>query len=183
MKKFALTLTLGLILLAMPALAGDHPSSHVDKHAEGHSGNHPMATKSGWFDLQNCEFCKNLTADPDLLPHLTWETIKTENGFAQISTCAPEFKDSYNKCNQAIAKLGNDMMTGKVNPMQVKMCGSCAGFGQFMMAGVKTENIHGEAADVMLVSSDDPAIVQKLHDYADRNNQEMAEMMASAHGK
>ena len=55
MKTFALIL--GLVLLALPALAGDHPSS----------ADHPLATASGWFDLENCEFCKNLLSDPELL--------------------------------------------------------------------------------------------------------------------
>ncbi len=176
MKTFALILSLAL--LALPALAGDHPAS--SDHPS--SGDHPMATASGWFDLENCEFCKNLLTDPELLHHMTWETHKIENGMMNISTVAHGYEKSYKACNTAMESLGTDMMSGKVNPMEVKMCGSCAAFGQLMMAGVKMENIDGEAADIALMTSDDPAMVAKLHEYADRNNKEMAEMMASAGG-
>ena len=173
-----LALILSLALLTLPALAGDHPAKSEHPASDGHA----MATKSGWFDLQNCEFCKNLLDDPELLPHLTWETHKIANGMMNITTCDPHYAESYAKCTAAMEKLGNDMMSGKVNPMQVKMCGSCAAFGQMMMAGVSTENVDGDAADIMLITSSDPAMVAKLHEYADRNNKEMAEMMAASHG-
>jgi len=177
MKTIALILSLAL--LALPAMAGDHPASGDHPAAADHA----MDTASGWFDLANCQFCKNLLDDPGLLEHMTWETHKIEHGMMYVSTCDPDYTESYDKANKAMEKLGNDMMPGKVNPMQVKMCGSCSAFGQLMMAGVKTENIDGEAADVMIITSDDPAMVAKLHEYADRNNKEMAEMMASAgHG-
>ncbi len=170
MKTFALILS--LIIFSVPVLAGDHPEA----------AEHPMATKSGWFDLENCAFCKNLLTDPHLLEHMTWETHKTESGMMYISTCDPHYADSYAAANKAMEQLGNDMMTGKVNPMEVKMCGSCAAFGQLTMAGVKMENIDGEAADIMLFWSHDPALVAKLHEYADRNNSEMAEFMTAADG-
>jgi hypothetical protein len=163
MKTFALLIALSL--LTLPALAGDHP----------------MATESGWFDLENCAFCKNLLTDPELLEHMTWETHRIENGMMYITVVDPGYQKSYVAANKAMEKLGNDMMTGAVNPMQVKMCGSCAEFGQLMMAGVEMENIDGDAADIMLITSTDPQMVAKLHAYADRNNKEMAEFMAASH--
>jgi hypothetical protein len=164
MKTFALILVLAL--LALPALAGEHA----------------MATKSGWFDLEHCDFCKNLLKDPELLHHMTWETHKIDNGMMYISTCDPAYAESYAACNAAMEKLGNDMMTGAVDPTTVQMCGSCAAFGELMMAGVTMENIDGEAADISLVTSSDAEMVDKLHAYADRNNKEMDELMASSGG-
>jgi hypothetical protein len=163
MKTLVLMLTVAV--LTLPALAGEHP----------------MATESGWFDLQNCEFCKNLTTDPGLLQHMTWETHKIENGMMYITTIDPHYRESYNKANQAMETLGTDMMSGKVNPMQVKMCGSCADFGMLMMAGAKMEMIQGEAADISLITSTNPDVVAKLHAHADRDNEEMAAMMAAGH--
>ena len=181
MKTFALILIIAA--LAVPVLAGDHPATAEHPKTADHpsAGNHPMATESGWFDMTNCEFCKTMLVEPELLHHATWETHKIENGFIYVGTVEPEYAEAMATAGVAMEKLGSDMMTGKVNPMSVKMCGSCAAMGQFMMAGVKMEKIQGEAADVTIVTSDDPKMVAKLHEYADRNTKEMAEMMAMGH--
>jgi len=158
-----------LVVMTMAAVAG--------------AAEHAMRTESGWFDMANCEFCKNLIEDPGLLPHMTWENHKIANGMIQITTVQPEFAKSYQKCSMAMQTLGGDMMSGKRNPAEVKMCGSCAAFGQMMMAGVKMENVEGQAADVALITSEDPAMVAKIHEYCDRNNKEMALLMGESHGE
>jgi len=144
------------------------------------AGDHPTKTESGWFDLENCVFCKNMMEDPGLLPHMTWENHKIANGMLQIFTVTPEYAESYAKCMQAMETVGNDMMNGKVNPMEAKMCGSCAAYGQLMMAGAKMENVKGDAADCALMTSEDPAVVAKIHEFCDRNNKEMALLMGGA---
>ena len=141
----------------------------------------PTKTASGWFDMENCQFCKNLLADPGLLPHMTWESHNFAGGMVQISTVEPAYAASYAKAGQAMEKLGADMMNGTVNPMTVKMCGSCTEFGQLMMAGVTMENVDGEAADVTIITAADPALVTRIHKYCDRNNKEMALMMGGDH--
>ena len=166
MKKIALIVTACAVLtLAAAAVAGDHP----------------LKTESGWFDMQNCAFCKNLSADPELLPHMTWENHNFAGGMIQIATVDPAYTASYEKCSQAIEKLGAEMMNGTVNPMTVKMCGSCTAFGQLMMAGVTMENVDGDAADVTVITSADPALVTRIHEYCDRNNKEMALLMGGDH--
>ena len=144
---------------------------------------HPMRTDSGWFDLQNCVFCENLLKDPDLLPHMTWESHKFAGGMVQIFTVPAEHKESYVNAMKAMETIGNDLMSGKTNPMATKMCGSCAAYGQLMMAGATSEYVPGDAADVAIVTADDPALVAKIHEYCDRNNKEMALMMGGAHGE
>ncbi|MFO7608449.1 MAG: hypothetical protein R6X35_04530 [Candidatus Krumholzibacteriia bacterium] len=160
MRKSTLFLSI-LVVLAGAAAAGDHP----------------MRTKSGWFDMEKCEVCRNLLADPELLHHMTWENLKTEDGMVQIATVQPEYEASYAECMQAMNALGNDMSSGKRDPKAVKMCGSCAAFGQMMEAGVTYETIDGEAADVTIIQADDPALVARIHEYCDRNNSEMALLM------
>lgn len=161
MKTIALLVT--IVLVALPALAGDHP----------------MKTASGWFDMDGCEFCKNLTVEPELLEHMTWESHTIGNGMITISTVEPEYAEAYATANKAMEKLGGDMMSGAVNPMQVKMCGHCSAFGQLMMAGAEMEVVTGDVADVSLITSADPALVKRIHEFCDRNNDEMAKMMAA----
>ena len=164
MKTIALLLT--VVVLALPVLAGDHPGK----------------SDSSWFDMEGCEFCKNLTADPELLHHLTWECHKISNCMLNITTVDPEYADAFATANKAMEKLGSDMMSGAVNPMQVKMCGHCAAFGQLLMAGAEMEVVPGEVAEVSLITSSDPALVTRIHEFTDHNNQEMAAMKASGHG-
>lgn len=166
MRKFTLFLSV-LVVLAGAAFAGP---------------DHPMRTESGWFDMEKCEFCRNMLADPGLLPHMTWENLKTTDGMVQIATVQPEYAASYAKCMQAMNTLGNDMSSGKRNPTEVKMCGSCAAFSQMMMEGVTYETIDGEAADVTIITADDPALVARIHEYCDRNNSEMALLMGGGGG-
>jgi hypothetical protein len=173
-----IVMLLGIVVVAAAATAawaGDHPEKTKVEH--------PLKTESGWFDMENCVFCKNLIEDPGLLPHMTWESHKIANGMVQIFTVQPQYKQSYAKCMQAMETIGNDMMSGKVNPMEAKMCGSCAAYGQLMMAGAKNEHVPGDAADVSLITADDPALVVKIHEICDRNNKEMALMMGAAHGE
>jgi hypothetical protein len=153
---------LALLVFALPVLAGEHGA---------------MKTPSGWFDMETCAFCKNLTTDPGLLEHATWESHAIENGMIYIMTVAPEYAESMAKASAAMEELGAKMQSGQVNPATVKMCGSCQAFGQLMMAGVKMETVKGDAAEVTIVTSTDPALVAKMHEIVDRNTQEMALLM------
>lgn len=157
--KVLSTLSL-LMILALPLLAGEHTSA------------------SGWFDMENCAFCKSLTEDPELLAHVTWENHKIQNGSMTITTVDPAYAAAYAKASKAMEDLGTKMTSGEVNPMEVKMCGHCQAFGQLMMAGVRMEKVVGEAAEVMLLTSDDPNIVAMIHEMTDRDIEEMKLMAA-----
>ena len=48
-----------------------------------------------WFDMENCEFCKGLMEDPQLLGNMTWEHHMISNGMMTVTTVKPEFMASY----------------------------------------------------------------------------------------
>jgi hypothetical protein len=157
-----------ILMLAVPVLAGD-PHQH------------PMKTASGWFDLEGCAFCKNLIADPALLPHMQWENHTTASGALSITVVDPQHKAAYDQAMTAMTSLGEKMHRGEVDPASVKMCGHCTAYGELMMAGAKVENVDGEAADATLITSDDPQLVAKIHEFNNRTNREMAELMSGGH--
>jgi len=152
------------VLIAVPALAGGHK------------------TESGWFDMENCAFCKNLTVDPGLLPHTTWETHAIDAGMMQVMTVDPAYAEAMATAGRAMQDLGMKIQSGEVNPMGLKMCGHCMEFGQLMMAGVHAETVSGKAAEVTLFTSDDPALVTRLQAMAARDTKEM-ELMMAGHGQ
>jgi len=159
------TMVLALLVAALPIVAGEHV----------------LKTPSGWFDMETCAFCKNLTTDPGLLEHATWETHAIENGMVYIMTVAPEYAESMAKASAALEELGAKMQSGQVDPATVPMCGSCRAFGELMMAGVKMETVKGDAAEVTIMTSTDPAVVAKMHAMVERNTQEMALLKGSEH--
>ncbi len=161
-------LILALVAFAVPALAGD-PHQH------------PMKTKSGWFDMENCGFCKNLVKDPALLEHMQWESHILPNGSLSITVVEPAYAASYAEAMGAMQALGQKMHSGEVDASKVTMCGHCAAYGGLMMAGANFQEVDGEAADVMLITSADPQVIAKIHEFTNRTNQEMAEFMAAAH--
>jgi hypothetical protein len=163
--KIVATILIMIPVIALPAVAGDH-------------GVHK--TESGWFDMENCEFCKHLVEDPGLLEHTHWETHKIDNGAVTIMSVDPEYRESYLKAGKAMAELGEKMMSGEVNPMSVRMCGHCMMYGQIMMAGAEMQEIRSEIADVSIMTADNPDVVKMIHQLVDRNEQEMKLMMAGA---
>lgn len=127
-----------------------------------------------WFDMEDCEFCKHLMDDPHLMEHMTWEWHDISNGAMSIATVEPEYRESYMKAMGAMETLAKEMETGKRNPMEVKMCGQCQAYGMLVMGGAKAEYVQSAAADVSLITSNDEAMVKKIHDYAERNRTELA---------
>ncbi len=131
-----------------------------------------MKSESGWFDFENCAFCKNLVEDPDLLMHATWESHAIKNGMMNIMTVEPASAASLAKAEKKMNDLGMKMQSGEVNPMGVKMCQSCQTTGMLIMSGVDIERVEGNAATVMLMTSDDAEVVTKLQDLAKRNTED-----------
>ena len=161
-------LLVAVLALAVPAVAGD-PHQH------------PLRTASGWFDLEGCTFCKNLIADPQLLPHMQWENHATANGSLSITMVDPAYQASYDQAMASMTSVGEKMHRGELDPATVKLCGHCAAYGELMQAGARIENIDGEAADVTLITADDPQLVAKIHEFNTRTNQEMGELMSDGH--
>jgi len=159
MKRIALICT--VVFCAVPALV---------------FGGDSMVSESGWFDFENCAFCKSLTEDPDLLHHTTWENYPIKNGAMNIMTVEPAYAESMAKVDAHMAALGGKIQNGEVNPMSLEMCGRCKHFGMLMMGGVDMERVEGEAAIVTLMTSSDPAVTKKLQEMAERDTKEMALM-------
>lgn len=159
MKKTLLLLA--MVVLALPALAAEHP----------------MKTPSGWFDMGNCVFCKNLVADPELLPHCQWETLPTSDGLAFVMAVQPGYMASLKKANAAMEATGAKLHSGELKMTDVKMCGFCQAYGELMMGGVQFETVRGDETEVSFARSSDPKMVEKMHAIAKRNKEEMAILM------
>jgi hypothetical protein len=135
-----------------------------------------VAEEKPWFDMENCSFCKTLTEDPGLLDNMTWEHHDIANGALSLTMVNDEFKESYLKAQKKMEKLGMEMAGGKA---EVHMCGHCEAYGGFMMLGAKFEVVESGAGWIILMTSDKPEVIKKIHEFAQRNRDELAKMEKS----
>jgi hypothetical protein len=131
-----------------------------------------------WFDMENCEFCVNFTETPDLMEHMTWELYDISDGIVSIGTVEVEYRPHYEKAAAAMAALGEAMENGERNPLEVKMCGHCMAYGSLMMAGANAEQVTGVAANIEIITSDNPETVKMIQEYGEKSRVALAAMDA-----
>ncbi|MBD3258987.1 hypothetical protein GF377_11185 [candidate division GN15 bacterium] len=152
--KTKLLVAVAVLALALVALAGD---------------------EKPWFDMETCSFCKHLIEDPGLLHHCDWEHHKISDGVLTVTTVEDEYLDAFNTAMANMEEAGKKMQSGEMLPM----CGMCTAMGNLMMTGAQWESVTTKHGSVSVLTSDDPAVVEKIHAFADRTNDEMAKMMAA----
>ena len=130
-----------------------------------------------WLDPENCDMCTNMMAQPGLLEHMKMENLNVGSGMISLVTVDPEFQAAYATAYAGMQKSGEKMMAGE----EMNLCGCCTDIGALMTAGAKMDNLPTANGSVMLLSSTDPKLVEKIHAHADRTNAEMAAMMESGH--
>ena len=128
-----------------------------------------------WMDMKNCSMCKNLYEQEGLMDHMTWEHHKISSGMMSITTVAPEYREKYQHAMQGMQETGKRLMSGE----KMELCHFCQTMGALMQSGARMENVHTNVGDVMLITSSDPKVVEKIHEHA----QKTIEFMEMAHGE
>lgn len=131
------------------------------------------AEDQAWFDMENCEMCKNFTAHEGLMENMTWEQHKISDGFLSVSNVTESHAEAYKTANAACNALGEKIMAGE----EVALCGSCTAMGSFLGAGAKMEEVELKTGGIMIVTSADAEMITNMHAWVDRNVEEMAKMM------
>jgi hypothetical protein len=155
LTKFAWIAVLVLFAASLTAVAGD------DK----------------WFDMENCEFCKQLMDPPEMLMHTSWEHHNIANGIVSVATVDKEYLDSWRAAEARMEEVGKRMEKGE----QVPMCNSCMALGKIMMMGAKYESFPTAHGNVSLITSDDPKMVEEIQAWGKRTTDEMAKMEGMEH--
>ena len=156
MKKVVLSLVAALVLMASPAVAQDE----------------------NWFDMQNCEICKHMGKHMDIMQDIKWEAHLLSNGMLTIAVVPEKHKkvmdDVHKKMKGTIAKLESGE--------QMDLCGFCTTMGKLKMAGVESEELETAGGQIMVMTSDDPKAVEKIHKFAKRTIEEQKKMKAAQGG-
>jgi hypothetical protein len=127
-------------------------------------------------EMENCAVCKYMAENPELMKETTWETHKIDNGMLCLTTVPKEMKKEFDaasaKMMQAIAKLEADSAKAK----ETKLCSFCQSMGELHKLHAKMQHIDTQTGAIHMVTSDDPAIVKKIHAFADKAIAEQKKM-------
>lgn len=132
----------------------------------------PPAPPSAWFDMENCEMCKPLMAQPGLMHNMTWEQHPIANGIVSITTVREPFMKQYKEAQVKMAEIAKRLQAGET----VALCPSCVAFGQCVMKGAKLETVEIKHGDLMIATSDNPELVVEMQAWARRSTEEMKKM-------
>jgi len=154
--RYPLALTILMLTLPLAALAGE----------------------GAWFDLANCDMCKHMTAEEGLMEHMEWENHLTADGYLSVTVVAPGYEEKFERAMANMQGMGAKMAAGE----ELYMCGFCQSFGGLYMAGATMENFETVGGHISVVSSRDPAVIEKIHAHAKRTIDEYAKMMGDGHG-
>ena len=129
--------------------------------------------EKAWFDLGNCDFCKNLMAEEGLMDHITkWEHHNTHNGSLTIAVVDKEYVPAFKRAGKNMEMVAERLKNGE----QVNMCGMCMSYGNLMQQGAKLEEIDSDNVFITMMYAEDPAVIEQIHMHTDRTNDELAKM-------
>ncbi len=150
------TLTMALMLILTVAVASAAPVG-------------------GWFDLENCAMCKNLTDDQELFANMEWDNQLFANGLVEVTSVPAHFKERYEKLMAKMQATVSKMQGGE----QLPMCNMCLSYGELMMAGATMDQLISGDSHITVISSRDPKVVEKIRKHGQTTIDEYAKMMAA----
>ena len=153
--KHALLVMLGLALVNTAVQAQEH--------------------EGGWFDLHNCAMCKNLSAEEGLLEHMTWENHIIPNGMMSIAVIPDDYQGAMDRVHHNMQAVVKKLQSGE----QMPLCGFCQSYGKLMEMGAQEQEIKSAAGYISLLTSDDPQVVKKIHEHAQKTIDEHQKMTQS----
>ena len=106
------------------------------------------AQEKPWFDMQNCAFCKNLTAEEGLMDHITkWDHHNVDNGSVCITVVDKEYLEAYKRAMHNMEEVGKKLEQGEMLPM----CGLCKAYGELLKMGAKRDMVESDNVFVSIM--------------------------------
>lgn len=134
-----------------------------------------VADDKPWFDMKNCAMCSTLSSKPGLLESMTWEHFPISNGAVQVGYCPEEHKAAFGQAMGEMQKVAEKLQAGET----VNLDGYCMAYGDLMQSGANFEYIEAAHSNVTIITSNDPKVIKKIHDFTQRTKDELAKMVAA----
>ncbi len=121
-----------------------------------------------WFDMKQCAFCKNMAPLESRMSEIACDTHKIDDGMLMVAYVPDDLKSALHSAHEKMMGTVKELESGK----QLPMCGFCQKIGMFMAQGATMKKYQGDHGEVTLFTSDDPAVVKQLHEFADETIRE-----------
>lgn len=128
----------------------------------------------GWFDYKNCDFCKQMAAQPGLVAHTRDECVNVSNGIVWITYIDKNYRAKYDIARKAEDSIVAAWQAGK----PVNMCEYCKQIGGFVQKGVHMEGAPAGGVALTLYTSPDSTTVQELQAFGQKAIAESAKANA-----
>jgi len=165
MKKVVVLLVLAVLLVgAVAVLYAQEETKPAEK---------PAMAETPWFDLENCAFCKNITAEEGLMDNMTWETYVIPTGMMTVTVVDPAYEAKFQNAMKNMEETGKRLMAGEKLPM----CGMCQSFGMLFATGkMDYKMLDTKAGHIELATSTDPEVIAMIQKHAQRTIDEYAKL-------
>ncbi len=127
-------------------------------------------------EMEKCAVCKYMAENPDLMKDTTWETHKIDTGMLCLTTAPKERKKEFDAVSAKMMQAINQVKADKKQGKEVELCSFCASMGEITKLNPKMQYIDTQTGAIHMVTSDDPAIVKKIHAMADKAIAEQKKM-------
>jgi hypothetical protein len=125
-----------------------------------------------WFDMANCDMCKNMAAHPEMMAKVSWKGYPLNNGLMMVTTVTDDARETFMSMCKDMEATSEKLMAGE----EMSLCGSCDAYAGLLGKGVTNEMVATDFGSVRLSMSDDQEVVSALHAWAEHNDEEMAKM-------
>jgi hypothetical protein len=119
-------------------------------------------------EMEKCAMCKHIAANPQLMEKVTWETHKIDNGMLCVSTVPKELKSDFDALSAKMNSTMEQMKTDAAQGEDSELCELCKGMSELTKAGAQEKQIELSNGSIHMLTSDDPAVVAKIHAEADK---------------
>jgi len=125
--------------------------------------------------FHDCAICKPLMAEPGLLEHLRWQGHGIAMGMIAVTSVDPSHQQAYQRAHGKMLEAVKRLEAGD----SMELCPFCQGMNALAQAGARIENVEAPGAHIMVITSDKPEVVARIHEHLRRAN----EMHAQHHGE
>jgi len=115
--------------------------------------------KAPFVDMLNCPICKNVSNEKGLMENMKWEHHLTATGVMTVSTVKPKYQPQFDRAKAGMKDLVGKVLAGE----KMDICSYCTSVTSLLKEGAKSDNFTTHGADVMVISSTDQEMIQKIH--------------------
>ena len=112
-------------------------------------------------DVVDCGVCKSLS-NINGMDRVQFETAAIDNGMITVMVVPDDMKDALAAAQRDVAAAIDELQSGK----KMELCDSCKSIAKLNQAGAGIQNYKTDSVNVVLVTSDRPAVVKMIHEHA-----------------